>query len=52
MAMPNVEKDARAASRLGWVRVARNGAVVIYHNSIEGVRFRYGIFSPWSGSEA
>jgi hypothetical protein len=33
MAIPNVEKDARAAARLGWVRVTRNSTIVIYDNS-------------------
>jgi hypothetical protein len=33
MATPNVEKDARAATRLGGISVARNGAIVIYDDS-------------------
>ena len=33
VAMPNVEKDARATAGLGWVSVARNGAIVIYDDS-------------------
>jgi hypothetical protein len=36
MAMPNVEKNARAAARLGWFSAARYGAIVIYYDPPNG----------------